>query len=171
MKPRHCLLALPLILTACVKYSEITTPPQTVTFTEARAQSAATGFTDTIFRSFRSTAKGTRDDQELIGLRCTLQGNGFKASFVTPAILRMPAYKGAADPASVTCGDKADSATETLPPINMTLARMNQSTSSSGGLLGVALTAAAKGIAKAARDPLKDEFNYPGTVHVVLGAK
>jgi hypothetical protein len=95
MKPKFFLIALPLVLTACVKYAEISAPPQSVTFTETRAQSAAKGFTETTFRAFRSTAKGTKDNQELIGVRCSLKGNGFKASVSTPAIVKMPSYLGA----------------------------------------------------------------------------
>ncbi|MBY6120220.1 MULTISPECIES: hypothetical protein [Mameliella] len=171
MNIRFLPLALPLLLAACVEYAEVKTPPQSVSFTESRAQAAVRGYSETTFRSFRSTEKGRKDNQELVGVRCSLTGTGFKAAFVTPAIVKMPAYQGAADPIAVTCRTDKDRTDKTVKPINMTLLRMNQSSTTSGGILGVALTAAAKGIAKAARDPLKDEFNYPVNIHLVLGVE
>jgi hypothetical protein len=120
-------------------------------------------------RTIISTAKGSSDDKEVLGVRCTVKGTGFTASFITPALIKMPTYVGTADPVTISCKMDKETKDREVKPINMTLARMNQASVSGGGLLGVALGAAMKGIAKASRDPLKDEFEYPTSAHVVFG--
>lgn len=169
MRFSFSLVVLVLALAGCVKYSEITTPPQSVNFTSKTAQEAASGFSEMQVRTLVSTAKGSKDDKEVLAVRCTIKGTGFGASFVTPAKITMPTYVGTADPVTVTCKKDKETKQVEVKPINMTLARLNQGTVSGGGLLGVAIGAAVKGIAKAARDPLKDEFEYPISVRVVFG--
>ncbi|MCT4553379.1 MAG: hypothetical protein N4A53_01710 [Pelagimonas sp.] len=153
----------------CMQLAEIETPPQSVTFTSKQAQDNAAGFSQMAVRSFVSTEKGRKDDQEMLGARCSVKGRGFKADVVTPALIKMPIYTGASSPADISCRTDKDRASTTVKPFNATLARINATQSSGGGLLGVVVTAAVKGMATAARDPLKDEFNYPGMARVVFG--
>ena len=98
-----------------------------------------------------------------------MKGKGFKDELVTPEIVKIPIYKGASSPAEVSCRTDKDRASETVKPINATLARLNSTQSSGGGLVGALVTAAAKGVIAASRDPLKDEFNYPDMARVVFG--
>lgn len=168
MNKAYTILPLVIALGGCMKFSEITTPPQTVTFTSERAQTASSGLTNVQMRVVQSTKAGINDDVEVIGARCSLKGNGFKASFTAPANLRMPGYIGAADPFTITCNGGGQSATMNVKPVNQTVARMSQPVPTTGGLVGVLVGAAVQGAIRASRDPLKDQFTYPAIVRVTF---
>lgn len=51
MKTRYLPLALPPVLSACVEYTEVKTPPQSVSSTQNRAQAAVRGYSETTGRS------------------------------------------------------------------------------------------------------------------------
>ena len=151
-------LSLPLILavSGCMSYAPIETPPQTVAFTSKTAQTRVASYSTVAIRASQKTGK---DEQEVLGASCAIKGNGYTARVITPAQVELPTYLGKTDPVQVTCKAAERTASETLEPYNATLARLS-STSSSGGLLGAVISGAVSGIAKATRDPSKDEFAY-----------
>lgn len=160
-----------LLVAGCADFVDVPTAPQPVTFTSERAKTAAKTFTQSEFRFVQSTERGVSDDKEVVGARCVMKGDGFGATFNSPAILMMPAYVGDAGSINVTCRANERSVAQDFKPVNVTLQRIQQAPVPGVGLVGALVTAAAKGIATSARDPLKDEFNYPPRVVVVDGVK
>ncbi|MGH1423399.1 MAG: hypothetical protein ACRBBU_01630 [Pseudooceanicola sp.] len=161
---------LPLVaaLTACQSYSKIETPPVAATFTSETAKANAAKSQKIAIRAARvtKTANG-KTTEELAGVRCNLNSTGFKASVVTPAFVTVPTYLGKTDPYTVTCKTGKETAQKTVTAINSTLQR-SRSTYSSGGLVGALAAAAVTAAIRAARDPSKDQFEYPNQTIVAF---
>lgn len=154
-------------IAGCTNFAEVTTPPQPVAYSSAAVQQATTKTNDTTFRSFAPGETENKAGDELIGASCSMQGSGFGASFVTPAIVQMPQFKGAADPISVRCSANGQTGSNDVKPINLTLAAIQQSTGQTS-LLGILVEAAFDGIATAARNPLNDKFGYAPLIGVTI---
>lgn len=154
-------------LAACQNFAEVTTPPQPVNFTNAGVAQAAIGLDESTVRSFTQGERSDKVGSEIVGANCNLQGNGFDATFITPAILQMPNFRGAADPVNVSCTVQGKTGSYQSNAVNLTLQRINQS-SGQTSLLGLAIEAAVQGVASAARNPLNDEFGYDPTIGVII---
>lgn len=170
MKRKFIPMSLGLVLCGCMQYSEITTPPEKVSFTDQSVASAVTGFGKVAVRTLSSTKKGTSDDQEIIGGICQITGKGFRAEVTTPAAVEMPKFKGSADPVTLSCRVQGSQKARVITPINRTLENLRNA-QVSGPLAAVLIGAAIKGLATGTRDPLKDEYAYPAAMSVVFGTE
>ena len=101
MKKTFILAALTgLVLTGCTQYSEVTTPPVTVTSKHSSTHERVKGFTEPVFRT---VVKEGNKTTEAKGLKCTIDSAELKASFVTPAKVRIPTLKGKPTPLYISC--------------------------------------------------------------------
>ena len=162
MFKKFALLSFLAPIAACTSYTEVTSPPQEVTFSSTSAQTASTGVSNATFRTTQSDADGD-NEMEFSGASCAIDGSGFKASFVSPAIIKLPTYTGAADPLTVRCNAQGVAKSEVVAPRNLTLERIQGARTYSGGLAGALIGAAVRGVARSTRDPLNDDFAYPDT--------
>jgi len=152
-------LAAVLTLAACA--SEISTPPVAYTATKTLNERSTTTLTARAF----ARVDGKR--QELSGVLCTFQGDGFKSSFTTPAVLIAPNMQTRTPVASVTCSYNDQSKTKTLTPYNKTLADINSGAMSIGygaGLVGVLVGGAVAAVQSSNRDTSQDVYAYPDAV-------
>jgi len=156
-----------LSLAGCQKYAEVTTQPQAVNFTSAGVAEASIETAPSTVRSFTEGEQKNRVGEEIIGASCDLRGNGFDASFITPAILQLPRFQGAADPVNLRCTAQGKTGDQESPPVNWTLERIQQS-SGQTSLLGVMMEAVVQGVATAARNPLNDEYGYSPKIGVII---
>ncbi len=117
-----------------------------------------------------TSSGGVTKGNEMSGAACRLEASGFEADVTTPAKVRVPLYREASSPLSVSC------AHEGFQQQHQTYAVFNKSRSerasmvSSGagaGLIGVAVGALAYGIAEAASDPKQDVYHY-GNIAMVM---
>lgn len=158
-------LVMGVALSGCTTGVPITSPPQNVTFTSAIAQKNIAAIDVVEIRAMRSeTGAGRKKKSEVLGAACHLKGNGFKAKFVTPAKLNVPTYLGKTDAITATCTLAGERASATLMPVNVTA--NVKADPVGGGLVGILIMVAVTASIKAARNPTKDEFDYP-TVLVV----
>ncbi|WP_264213460.1 hypothetical protein [Leisingera thetidis] len=113
------LLPLALLAGGCMQYAPVEQPPVTVAFKAAHTASRVTGYSEPVMRTFinvideeakkradhasvnRATAGVER--KEVTGAACTLDSAEVSASFTTPAIVRLPKFKGRPTPLRVTC--------------------------------------------------------------------
>lgn len=152
-------LAAVLGLAACA--SEITKPPVPYTATKNLNERSTTTLTA------RAFARVDGQRQELTGVPCTFQGDGFKSSFSTPAVLIAPNMHTRTPAASVTCTYNGQSKSRVLTPYNKTLSDINSSAMSIGagaGLIGVLVGGAVAAAQASSRDGSQDIYAYPDAV-------
>ncbi len=126
-------LGLAALLTGCVQYAEVTTPPVDLALKQSSIAPRIKGYQDVTVRSF--VQEGTQTN-EVTGAKCTLESVELKASVVTPGIVRMPIVKSRPSPLIVTCTGNGMKGTNVIEP------RKSQDSGASGGLLGIVMNAA-----------------------------
>ncbi len=153
------------LLFACSLIAACTNPipsGETVSFTVTGRQAAQT--LDRLDpMTVRTFARSGLARQELTALPCTATGTGLRATFISPATLAVPTYRGRTDPITVSCRRRSDtvqSASRVVSPTNQTEEDLDTGlrigVSSSEGLdvrLGVSI-----------RDKSRDRFDYPSSV-------
>ncbi|UWQ48409.1 hypothetical protein K3722_10875 [Leisingera caerulea] len=158
-------IAFALTVSGCMTYAPIETPPQKVAFSSQTARTNVDSFSTSAVRTIREEGK---KKVEVKGAACKIRGTGYSARVVTPALVELPTYRGKTNPVNISCAAGGMSATETVEPYNATLARIQSTQTSGGGLVGALAVAVAKGIAKSTRDPSKDEFAYRSEIALKL---
>lgn len=156
-------------LSACMQYTEITTPPQPVNYTSGSVARAVTGTTETEIRTVRSGAATGGNDTEFSGANCKLQGRGFEAQVTSPAIVLLPTFNGSADPLTMTCAANGQTVATVSNPRNLTRDRLNNPVPTTGGLIGAIATSVAVGVIAASRDPLQDNYAYGSRIIGTFG--
>lgn len=158
-------IAFALTVSGCMSYAPIETPPQKVAFSSQTAQTNVDSFSTSAIRTIREEGK---KKVEVKGAACKIRGTGYSARVITPALVELPTYRGKTDPVQISCNAAGMSVAETVEPRNETLARLQATQSSGGGLVGALAVAIAKGVAKSTRDPSKDEFAYRSEIALNL---
>ena len=87
------------VLAGC-EASEVTQPPVEVSIKSTVPTGRVLGFTEPVFRTH--LRKDGRQS-EVIGARCSFDSAEVSGSFVTPAIVRMPIFKGQPTTLRVAC--------------------------------------------------------------------
>lgn len=149
-------LAAMAFLAAC-DGAEINQPPVPYTPTKTLNEAGVTSFTA------RAYLKADGERNELTGVSCTFKGDGFRSSFVTPAVVSAPNMQLRTPPASVTCTYNGVSKTQVMTPYNKTVADIqNQGASygAGGGLLGAIIGGAIATSQVNERDPSLDIWAY-----------
>lgn len=149
-----------LALAACAG-AEINQPPVQYTATKPLNEISTTTFTTRTF----TRIDGKR--AEVSGVSCTFQGDGFKSSFTTPAVVIAPNMHMRTPAASVTCNYNGQSKTRVLMPFNQTLAEINSGAMSIGagaGIVGVLVGGAVAAAQASGRDASQDVYAYPDAV-------
>ncbi|TYB82131.1 hypothetical protein [Maritimibacter fusiformis] len=149
-----------LALAACAG-AEINQPPVQYTATKPLNEISTTTFTTRTF----TRVDGKR--AEVSGVSCTFQGDGFKSSFTTPAVVIAPNMHMRTPAASVTCNYNGQSKTRVLMPFNQTLAEINSGAMSIGagaGIVGVLVGGAVAAAQASGRDASQDVYAYPDAV-------
>lgn len=158
-------IAFALTVSGCMSYAPIETPPQKVAFSSQTARTNVDSFSTSAIRTIREEGK---KKVEVKGAACKIRGTGYSARVITPALVELPTYRGKTDPVHISCDAGGMSVAETVEPRNETLARLQATQSSGGGLVGALAVAIAKGVAKSTRDPSKDEFAYRSEIALKL---
>lgn len=166
---KFAFIALIPLLASCAGYSAIETPPVPVNFTTAIARDNVDTLQNLAVRTtVETTSAGKTTSAEISGVPCSITGTGFRVNVVSPAIVKMPRYRGKTDPAKITCTYQGKSLTETIHVINETKNAKGGYTTA-GGLAGIVLQAAVVGVMKGVRDPSKDRFVYVAPAIVTFG--
>ncbi len=145
------------VLAACAG-AEINQPPIEYTSTKALNEAGTTSFTA------RTFVKGSGSRTEVTGVSCVFKGDGFKSSFVTPAVVAAPNMQLHTPPASVTCTYNGQTMTKVLKPYNKTVNDITDSGASIGasaGLLGALIGGAIASASASGRDTTADIWAYP----------
>lgn len=114
MRKRILLLSAPLILGACMNHVEITSPPVSASIKNPSINSSrVTGYKKVSIRTFAlkegATLKDTggvpshSNSEEVTGARCTLESAELSASFVSPAFVNLPKFKGKPTDLHISC--------------------------------------------------------------------
>jgi hypothetical protein len=169
MKKFAVLTLLPL-LASCTEYAAVDTPAVPVNYTTETAKNNVDTTQNVTMRTvFETTQSGKTEKAEISGVPCKIKGTGYRASIVTPAIVKMPLYRGKTDPFTLTCTYKNKTKTQKLRALNET--KNAKPTSSGGGIAGILIQAAVVGAMKGLRDPQKDRFSYPFVAVVSFGGE
>lgn len=159
MKLKLMLGAALLALASCgTNYAPVTTAPVEVTYTQRAIATNIIRFATPTLRTGRWNAEGKRE--EITGAKCELLGTGIKASFVTPAIVRIPMHKGVPASVILTCNDGTTSRSASVGIVNVTAQNIQNGGAAAGGLVGALIASAVV----ASRDPKNDEFRYIDTM-------
>lgn len=148
------------LFVAGCEQAEITQPPVQYVATKQLNEKGVSDFTA---RSF-ITADGTR--KEISGVPCSFKAPGFRAKFVTPAVVATPDMGPRTPTGSLTCTYNGAEKLVIMRPFNETLAQIDQSAYAAGagaGLLGVIVTGIAASNQKSRRDARLDQYGYPDT--------
>lgn len=164
MTRTFALIAVGAMLSGCMKLAPIETPPQQVTFASKSAASKPKELQQTEIRTVASSTPGKAADKEILGAKCRLQSEGYTANIVTPTYVMLPVYTGRSSPMTMTCQGDGSKVAKTYNQQNLTLQRIQQTQDTSGSVIGILVTAAAKGVIKSTRNPLKDEFGFGNSI-------
>ncbi|KIC14493.1 hypothetical protein [Leisingera sp. ANG-Vp] len=150
------LVLLPLALAAsgCMQYAPVDQPPVAVAFKTDHIASRVTGYTEPVVRTFFfelnaeerkqlalsgiNRSNVSNDRTEVAGVACTLDSAEFSASFTTPAVVRLPKFKGRPTPLRVNCRTPEQEAETKVQP---TLDGVIVGGASIAGLVAAAVTA------------------------------
>ncbi|MGB1236209.1 MAG: hypothetical protein ACPG5U_10790 [Planktomarina sp.] len=159
---RQFLILAALGLAACGQPA-VTTPPVSMTFTSQAAQSGIDTF-DLV--TIRTTTGSFTNTRQVVGAQCEVFGTEYSAKFQSPAVLRMPLYRGRTSDARVVCRGNVNGATRegatTLEATNLT-APDNEGITLSVGTGGTKI-----GAVFSIRDRARDRFSYPNNLRVQL---
>lgn len=162
VRPLTAALGVAALLAGCAA-PEITTAPVAYTATKPLDAKGSTVI------EVRSYKRANNSAQEVTGVPCTFQGDGFRSSFATPARVIAPNMQVRTPVAAVTCTYQGASRSVTLQPYNKTTANTVNGAMAAGagaGVLGVLVGAAVGGIQNAARDENNDVWGYQDSVKV-----
>lgn len=148
-----CLVA-SLALISCASTSQLTTPPLEVSFGSAEDRTNIRDFVVLTSRTYAYNANRSRNEVE--GVPCTIQGEGFHLAYTTPANVRLPVFGLQTRELSMTCTWQEEQRFQPLFVRNLTQESI-ESSGTSGGLLGVVLTA---GIAAVRGNREDDRYSY-----------
>ena len=141
---------------ACSTGVEITNPPVDVAFSSPSASRATIGIAQTPLRTF------SKDRQEVTGVRCVFQGQGYRGEAISPALINLPHRADESAPVIVTCVSNGESASARTEAFNAT--RQAQATNATtvlgGGVLGYLVGEAIADGRANRRDPKDDEWGY-----------
>ncbi|MGB1236210.1 MAG: hypothetical protein ACPG5U_10795 [Planktomarina sp.] len=140
-------------LSACAASLPIETAPVNVTYTNAAASKDIVKMATPTVRASKYNADG--QSAELSGASCKIQGQGFVATVITPAVVRIPMKAGPPPNLTVTCTDGTLTRTRVVSATNLTKQRI-QNSGAGGGLLGALMASAIA----AAQDPSNDEYEF-----------
>ncbi|MGH1367687.1 MAG: hypothetical protein ACRBCL_03660 [Maritimibacter sp.] len=146
------------VLAACAQPQEINQPPVMYQTTKALNERGNTTLT------VRAVNKTDGSKKELVGVACVFEGDGFKASFSTPAVVIAPEMHTRTPPASVTCTHNGVPKTKVLTPYNRTVSEINSQAmqiGSGGGVVGVLIGGTMATIQNVKRDAAQDIWAYP----------
>lgn len=146
------------VLVACAQPQEINQPPVMYQTTKTLNERGNTTLT------VRTSQKSDGRNQELVGVACTFEGDGFKANFSTPAVVIAPEMHTRTPPASVTCTHNGAVKTKVLTPYNRTVSQINAQAmqiGAGGGLAGVLIGGTMATIQNVKRDAAQDIWAYP----------
>lgn len=143
-----------LALGACATTSQLTTPPLDVSFESDETRADVREFVVLTSRTYLYDANRTRE--EVQGVPCVIQGHGFQLAYTTPANVRLPTFGIRSSELSMTCTWEEQPRYQPLHVRNLTQESI-QSSGTSGGLLGVVLTA---GIAAVRGNQEDDSYSY-----------
>ena len=101
--------------------------------------------------------------QEIAGVPCELKGDGFRSTFVTPAIVVTPDMGPRTPVASLRCTHEGQAFFQILQPINDTVSSIDQNASAAGagaGLVGIIVSGISASSQRARRDATLDVYGY-----------
>ncbi|WP_299699317.1 hypothetical protein [uncultured Tateyamaria sp.] len=111
MKLKASVLAACLLVAGC-DYAEVTQAPVEVSMKTSGRQ--VLGFTEPTMRTF---VRKDGNQSEVVGARCTFDSAELTGSAVTPAIVRMPIFKGQPTALRVDCKAPGLSGKQTVNPV------------------------------------------------------
>ncbi|MEM9855534.1 MAG: hypothetical protein AAF841_13965 [Pseudomonadota bacterium] len=109
-------LAASLSICACAPRAPVTEPAVSIAFASPAREAAATSF-DTVTIRARLVEGDMRG--ELRGAPCRIQGPGYDARFVTPAILNLPVFGNDAPALALSCRYENETRSLTLRAVNL----------------------------------------------------
>jgi hypothetical protein len=139
------------VLVACETYEDAT--PVDVSF-QTKASRNIKGYSQV---PVTSLIMKNGSQSKLTGVPCELKGSGFKAKFVTPAMVNVPVYGMATRSLLVTCRYGEETVSKTLLPVNLTQVKAANTGFALGGLLGVLIVASA---VNSPQNKDMDEYGY-----------
>lgn len=159
LRSKALFLAAPmLVLAACAQPVEISQPPVMYTATKPLNER---GNTTLSARTYTKTKSGR---EEIVGVACRFEGDGFASEFSSPAVLIAPELHTKTPPASVTCTYNGAVKTVVLTPFNRTTSEINDRAlqlGAGGGVVGVLIGGAFATVQNAKRDAAQDVYAYP----------
>lgn len=102
--------------------------------------------------------------KELKGVPCEFKADGFKSSFVTPAVVVSPDMGPRTPVGSINCSYDGEKFFRVIQPINDTLVKIDQNANASGagaGLIGVIVSGISASSQRSRRDANLDVYGYP----------
>lgn len=158
------------ILAGCTTPAKITQAP--ISYSKARSFDTKSFKSDTSF-VVRTLTKSSGSKAEITGVPCKFQGQGFSATFTSPAVVTAPNFGKKTPTTTLSCTYNEETVNSENKPFNLTTAQIsarNQNAVAGHGLLGVLVASVATGIQKSRRDESKDVYAYRSK-NVLFGAK
>lgn len=161
MKTTGLLAAAALVaLSACTEV-QIDTPPVPYTATKDLDALGSSSFTVSTYKR----VDGARE--QIKGLPCSFEGDGFSSTFTSPAVLLSPNMQARTSVATITCTYEGVTKTKTIKPYNETIDQINQTMRPVGiaggvvsGVFGLLVGGAVAAVQAEARDPTQDVHGY-----------
>lgn len=138
-----------ILLSACAERAPIASAPVSVTPTGNPPLRGVIGFEPTEVRT-------RKDKKEVTGVSCDIQGVGYTASVVTPALINLPDQKANSQPVTTTCTLDGEMRSTVSQPYSKTSASNRSSAAANGGMLGAAVSGFVEGV----RDKSNDDWGY-----------
>lgn len=104
------------LLAGCVATAPITQPPVSMSFQNASRAAQATGLEPV---TVRARLSANDEIAELASVPCQLNGPGYSARFVTPAVLELPIFGNTAPQVSLSCTYGGETRTRSLRATNV----------------------------------------------------
>lgn len=161
MRGTVCGLSLVFLLTGCVQHLPVTSPAVNVKFVRGVPGAGMLGFEPTHVRVFQKADKGS---VEIAGAECRIQGSGFSARLLSPAIVNLPDYGLKSLPVTATCTYGEQTATIIAKPYSATAESYRDYATSSAGLVGLLVAETAMSFDKEKKN---HDFKYR-PIHVKL---
>lgn len=141
----------------------VTTPPVIMQFSSPQSAAKVNSYDLVTVRTVTGQFRNRRTVQ---GAACDVFGPGYSASFVSPAILQLPLYRGDTSDVRVACKAPVDGAVKsdavTVPATNLS-APDDEGITIRTGSSGTSLDAVFS-----IRDRSEDRFDYPSSTTLVL---
>jgi hypothetical protein len=145
-----------LFLTGC-EMAEITQAPVQYVATKRLDEKGVSDFTARTY----VTKDGSR--KEVSGVPCKFSAPGFRAQFVTPAVVATPDMGPRTPTGSLTCKYNGADKLVIMRPFNETVAKIEQSAAGAGigaGIIGVIVSGISESTQKSRRDARLDQYGY-----------